>query len=73
VKPRALAGQNFVVIFVIIESGMALFAVQLIRFVFVTPKIPTTIASAEAYFFIVAIHEMLTVIILSIICYFIFY
>jgi len=55
------------VIFVILESGMALFAVQLIRFVFVIPEISTTDASAEAYFFIVAFHEMLTVIILSII------
>ena len=51
------------VIFIIIESGIALFSIQLARLV--VSAVPT-VAANDAYVFIVAIHEMLTVIIRSI-------
>jgi hypothetical protein len=46
------------IIFIIIESGMALFAIQLARLV-----IATTNAEQDIYTLIVAIHEMLNVVI----------
>jgi hypothetical protein len=54
------------VIFIIIESGMALFAIQLARLVLLSLE-PLTIAETDTYEFIVTIHEMLNVIIRSII------
>ena len=50
------------IVFIIIESGMALFSIQLARLVV---TIATTHASEDAYFFIIGIHEMLSVIISS--------
>ena len=47
------------VVFIIIESGMALFAIQLTR---VVVSIMTTDASDDAYFLIIGIHEVLDVI-----------
>ena len=47
------------VVFIIIESGMALFAIQLTR---VVVTIMTTDASDDAYFLIIGIHEVLDVI-----------
>ena len=52
------------VIFIIIESRMTLFAMQLARLVV---TIMTTDASYDAYFLIVGIHEILNVIIRSVI------
>jgi hypothetical protein len=57
------------VFFIIIESGMALFAIQLVRLVLVFRGLSTT----GTYVFIVSIHEMLNVIILINHCYFISY
>ena len=54
------------VIFIIIESGMALFSVQLARLVAV---IVTTDAAYDAYYLITGIHEMLNVIITINYCY----
>jgi hypothetical protein len=50
------------IIFIIIESGMALFSIQLIRLVIVSNgfKIATT-AEVDTYVFIIGIHEMLNV------------
>jgi len=56
------------IMFIIIESGMALFAIQLARVVLVTPGYSTDTEKVnDAYGVIVAIHEMLNVIICSII------
>ena len=52
------------VIFIIIESGITLFAMQLARLVV---TIMTTDAAYDAYFLIVGIHEILNVIIRSVI------
>ena len=46
------------IILIIIESGMAMFIVQLIRVVF-------TILNTDAVFLVIGIHEMFNVIILS--------
>ena len=54
------------VIFIIIESGMALFSIQLARLV-VTAMTTDSDASNGAYIFITSIHEMLNVIIRSVI------
>ena len=53
------------VIFIIIESGMALFSIQLARLV--VTVVPTTDAAYDAYQLISSIHEMLNVIIRSVI------
>jgi hypothetical protein len=59
------------IIFIIIESGMALFAIQLTRLALslqVVVQLSTNLNDVnDAYAFIVAIHEMLNVIISSII------
>jgi hypothetical protein len=56
------------IMFIIIESGMALFAVQLTRVVLVAPGYSTdTEKVIDAYGIIVAIHEILNVIICSIV------
>ena len=52
------------VIFVLIESGMALFSIQFARLVV---TILTTDTAFAAYYIIVGIHEMLNVIIRSVI------
>jgi hypothetical protein len=49
------------IIFVIIESGMALFAIQLIRIVLSLPPI-----SDNAFYLVIGVHEMLNVIIRSV-------
>ena len=54
------------VIFIIIESGMALFSIQLTRLVAV---IVTTDAAYNAYYFIVGIHEIFNVIMTINYCY----
>ena len=54
------------VIFIIIESGMALFAIQLTRLV---ALIVTTDAASDAYVLISGIHEMLNVIMTINHCY----
>ena len=51
------------VIFVIIESGMTLFAIQLIRLVFTILPMEWTI---DAFYYAIAINEMLNVIIRSV-------
>ena len=51
------------VIFVIIESGIALFAIQLLRVILSTPAFAHSISIEVTRFFVVAIHEMLNVII----------
>jgi hypothetical protein len=50
------------ILFVILESGMTLFAVQLARLVIITTKLSTH-AEENAFTFIVSIHEMFNVII----------
>ena len=50
------------VVFVIIESGMALFAIQLIRLVFYILPMEWTIDASD---YVIAIHEMFNVIIRS--------
>ena len=50
------------VIFIIIESGMALFAIQLVRLVIAATGLGTD-AQNDAYQLIVTIHEMLNVVI----------
>ena len=54
------------VIFIIIESGMALFSIQLARLVV---TIVTTDAANDAYYLIACIHEILNVIIRSVMVY----
>ena len=54
------------VIFIIIESGMALFSIQLARLV---ASIMTTDAAVDAYVLISGIHEMLNVIMIINRCY----
>ena len=54
-------------IFVIIESGMALFAIQLIRLVFAILPMEWTIVASD---YAIAIHKMLNVIIRSVHFYF---
>ena len=63
-KSAGITGGNKLrsVIFVIIESGMALFAVQLIRFV-ATSTQETTESEAAVAALIVGMHEMVNVII----------
>jgi hypothetical protein len=56
-------------IFIIIESGMTLFAIQLARIVLATLE-PSTNAENDAYALIAVIHQMLNVIISSVIVYF---
>jgi hypothetical protein len=53
-------------IFIIIESGMALFAVQLARLVLAPPQLDTD-PENEAYTMLVVIHQMLNVMISSVI------
>ena len=55
------------IIFVIIESGIALFAVQLARLVIVARGPGSTVADNDAYTIIPTTHEMLNVIISSVI------
>lgn len=52
------------IIFVVIESGMVLFSIQLVRLVVYAIQTPT---AYEAYLLVVPIHEMLNVIIGSVI------
>ena len=54
------------VLFIIIESGMALFAIQLARVV-ITPQLTFDGAAYYAFIFIVVIHEIVNVIISSVI------
>ena len=54
------------IIFIIIESGMALFAIQLARLILATMD-PTNGNVAAGYGVIVCIHEMINVTILSVI------
>ena len=54
------------IIFIIIESGMALFAIQLARLVIATTGLGTD-AEENIYLLIVGVHEMLTVVISSVI------
>ena len=54
------------VIFIMIESGMALFSIQLARLVV---TIVTTDAAKDAYFLVSGIHEMLNVIMTINHCY----
>ena len=61
------------IIFVIIESGMALFAVQLVRVVLTSVAAHPETATAGvsiALDFVIGIHEMLNVIIISVLFYF---
>jgi hypothetical protein len=60
------------IIFVIIESGMALFSIQLARVVVSTSFGTTAQADFDAFGLIVGIHEMLIVIITSVIVTFYF-
>jgi hypothetical protein len=54
------------IIFIIIESGMALFAIQLVRVVFTTLVAAKTVSTAWIGMdFVIGIHEMLNVIIIS--------
>jgi hypothetical protein len=55
------------VIFIVIESGMALFAIQLARVVVTTQFTSTVDAAFYAFEFIIVIHEMVNVIISSVI------
>jgi hypothetical protein len=58
---KSSGGRNLgSIIFIIIESGMALFAIQLARLVLVTLNFSTT-AEIDTYQFIIGIHEMLNV------------
>ena len=62
------------IIFIIIESGMALFAIQLMRLVIVSIGFKTaTTAEYDTYQLIISIHKMLNVTILINYCYFISY
>ena len=54
------------VVFVIIESGMALFAIQAIRLVFSSLPLSEPESVVNAFGYIIGIHEMLNVIIRSI-------
>jgi hypothetical protein len=54
------------IIFIIIESGMALFAIQLARLVIAATGVGTN-AELEIYQLIASIHEMLNVVISSVI------
>ena len=51
------------IIFVLIESGTLLFSIQLVRLVLASIRIPTLgdTSANNAYPFIIAIHQMLTV------------
>jgi hypothetical protein len=53
------------ILFIIIESGMALFAIQLARLVMVTTGLGTN-AEQDIYQLILGIHEMLNVVISSV-------
>ena len=55
------------VIFILIESGVALFLIQLTRLV--VAIVPTDEASNDAFYFITGIHEMLNVIMMINYCY----
>ena len=62
------------VIFILIESGMALFSIQLARLVATIVNVLTgTDATLAAYYLIVGIHEMLNVIIKLLIIATLFY
>ena len=69
-KSLGITGGNKLrsVIFIIIESGMALFAIQLVRVV-ITASQPALVTDAAyyAFEFIIGIHEMVNVIISSVI------
>ena len=54
------------IMFVIIESGMALFVIQLVRLA-ISTQLPFTDAVSDAYTLIVVLYEMLNVIISSVI------
>jgi hypothetical protein len=54
------------IIFIIIESGMTLFAIQLVRLV-ITATGPKTNAEQDIYNLIIGMHEMLNVVISSVI------
>ena len=58
------------IIFVIIESGMALFAIQLIRVVFF--NLPVELVPDCTYNLVICIHQMFNVIIRSVHFYFFF-
>ena len=53
------------VIFVIIESGMALFIIQLVRVVLVALPVQLTVPAIEGLNLVVGIHQMFNVIIRS--------
>ena len=59
------------IIFIVIESGMALFSIQLIRLV--VTVLATNAATANAFQIIISIHQMLNVIIRSSYFRFLFY
>ena len=61
------------VIFIIIESGMALFVIQLARVVITTQLTVLDEAAFYAFQFIVAIHEIVNVIISSVIVTYVSY
>ena len=54
------------IMFIIIESGMALFAIQLVRFVleFISVPVEQGLILEDVYDFVAAINQMLNVIIL---------
>jgi hypothetical protein len=56
------------IIFIIIESGMILFAIQLARLVMVATGLETK-AEGDIYQFVLGIHEMVNVVILSVIVF----
>jgi hypothetical protein len=60
------------IIFIIIESGMALFAIQLARLVFAATRLGTD-AENDIYKLVTSIHEMLNVVISSVIVTLYFY
>ena len=55
------------VTFIIIESGMALFAIQLARVIITTPSLLNTDTGYDVFESILAIHEMVNVIMSSVI------
>ena len=57
------------IVFIIIESGMALFVIQVVRFVLALGFIPQTAAWAGANDFVIAINQVLNVIIIRFVFY----
>ena len=68
-----IGGRNYrSIIFVVIESGMALFAIQLLRVILGIPAFSNSTPIVVALNYIIAIHEMLNVIITLVIVLLIF-